>query len=141
MHIRLSYKYNGHYAHHILSEPQYGCTDISNIIIRDLTDKEIEEDLLRIKELLHPKPFIIVGHIYTRTTGKRYELVQLLKTLCYINKIPFFDPVVETAGSVPEELYIKEDTLAHYSSYGHSIIGKKYCDFISLVLATKNSSV
>jgi hypothetical protein len=137
---RISYNYNGYYAHHILSEPQYGCPDISNIIVRDLTDGEIEEDILRIKGLLHPKPFIIVGHIYTRKTGKRYELVQLLKRLCSIHNIPFFDPVIETAGLLPEKLYHKEDTLAHYSHYGHSIIGKKYCDFISLVLGNKNSS-
>jgi len=127
---RISYQYKGHYAHHILTESKYGCQDIEAITIRDLTDEEIEADLIRMKELLTPKPFIIIGHIYTRCVGKRYELVQLLQRLCEKHKIPFFNPVLQTQEYSPDELYQKEDIVAHYTPFGHSIIGKKYIEFI-----------
>jgi hypothetical protein len=129
---RISYMYKGHWAHHILSESQYGCQDIETIEIRDLTDEEIEADLLHIKKLIAPKPMIIIGHIYTRTTGKRYELVQLLKTLCDRHSIPFFDPVEHTKEYSPNELYQKNELLSHYTSNGYSIIGKKYIEFIHM---------
>ncbi len=128
---RICYEYNGFYVHHILTEPKYGCPDISNIVIRDLTDEEIEHDLLKIKTLLFPKPFIIVTHICTRLSGKRYELVQLLKRLCKQHNIPLFDPCEETKEYSPDELYVKEDVLAHYTQEGHIIIGKKYNSFIN----------
>lgn len=127
---RISYEYKGFYAHHILTESQYGCHDRSTILIRDLTDEEIEADLLRMKELLSPKPFIIVTHICTRPSGKRYELVQLLRRLCTKHNIPLFDPCEETKEYPPDILYMKEDTLAHYTQEGHTIIGKKYNSFI-----------
>jgi len=128
---RICYEYNGFYAHHILTEPKYGCSDRSTIVVRDLTDKEIEDDLLKMKHLLSPTPFIVVGHIYTRTSGKRFELVQLLERLCSLHSIPFFNPTVETSDYSPDELYIKEDVLAHYTSRGHQIIGEKYKLFIN----------
>jgi hypothetical protein len=129
--------YNGHWAHHILAESQYGCQDIETIQIRDLTDEEIEIDLLRMKELVSPKPMMIIGHIYTRTTGKRYELVQLLKRLCVKHSIPFFDPVEYTREYSPEELYQKDELLSHYTQAGHTIIGRKYIEFINAFLLSK----
>jgi hypothetical protein len=130
---RISYEYKGFYAHHILTESQYGCPDISTILIRDLTDEEIEVDLLRMKELLTPRPFIVVTHICTRPSGKRYELVQLLKRLCKQHNIPLFDPCEETKEYSPDELYVKEDVLAHYTNRGHEIIGQKYHAFITAI--------
>jgi len=127
---RISYEYKGFYAHHILTEVQYDCPDISTILIRDLTDEEIEIDFLRMKELLSPKPFIVVTHICTRPSGKRYELVQLLRRLCTKHNIPLFNPYEETKEYSPEQLYVKEDVIAHYTQEGHTIIGKKYKTFI-----------
>ena len=46
---RISYEYKGYYAHHILSEDEFAPPDRDSIIIRDLTDFEIEEDLKAIK--------------------------------------------------------------------------------------------
>ena len=128
---RISYMYRGLYVHHILTELQYGFPDIANIVQRDLTDEEIEEDILKMRELLHPKKMMIVSHIYTRTTGKRYELVKLLHSICLKHNIPFFDPIVQLCDSDPEKLYVKESLLSHYTPYGHSQIGKRYVDFIN----------
>lgn len=128
---RISYKYANHYTHHILTEPLYGFCNRDEIVQRDLTDHEIEQDLLRIVELIRPKKLMIVSHIYTRTTGKRYELVKLLSKLCATHSIPFFDPIVQLGSFDPHRLFVKEDTLAHYTEEGHHEIGKKYNEFIN----------
>jgi len=121
--------YKGFYAHHIVTEPQYEFPDPSGVETRDLTDEEIEADLLRIKELLKSKKYMIVSHIYTRQTGKRYELVKLLERLCARHAIPFFDPVVRS-GLLPEGIYKEEALLSHYTDYGHSQIAPHYKKFI-----------
>lgn len=127
---RIAYEYMGFYAHHILTEPKYGFQHIPSIGQRDLTDHEIEQDLLRMKELVYPKKMMIVSHIYSRKTGKRYELVQLLRSLCMKHSIPFFDPVEQLGECDQERVYVKEDRLAHYSDLGHSMIREKYKEFI-----------
>jgi hypothetical protein len=130
---RLFYKYGDFYAHHIITEPQYGFQDISNVVQGQLTDSEIEEDLVQLKQVLHPKPFCIVTHICTRTHGSRYELVQLLKRLCKKHRIYLFDPVAELTGYDPDVLYEKEAVLSHYTKEGHAIIGAKYNEFIQRI--------
>jgi len=132
---RLFYKYGDYYTHHIITEPQYGFQDISNVIQGQLTDSEIEEDLLQLKRILHPKPMCIVTHICTRTYGTRYELVQLLKRLCSTYSIPLFDPVEQVAGYDPDILYQKEAVLSHYTAQGHTIIGEKYRAFIQTFMS------
>lgn len=127
---RISYMYNGWYVHHILGEQQYGFKHISDIIQRDLTDEEIEADLIKIKTLLSPKKIMVVSHIYTRTTGKRYELVKLLEKICSKHTIPFFDPSVQLKDSDQEKLYVNEALLSHYTPYGHSEVAIQYDRFI-----------
>lgn len=127
---RISYEYAGFYAHHILTEPQYGFKHAQDVVQRDLSDTEIEQDLLRMKQLVSPKRMMIVSHIYSRKTGKRYELVQLLRMLCAKHDIPFFDPVEQIGACDQANVYVKEDRLAHYSDLGHAMIGKKYKEFI-----------
>jgi hypothetical protein len=132
---RLFYTYGGFYAHHIITEPQYEFQDISNVVQGQLTDSEIEEDLVQLKQVLHPKPFCIVTHICTRTHGSRYELVQLLKRLCAKHRIYLFDPVAELAIYDPDVLYEKEAVLSHYTKEGHALIGAKYNTFIQRIMA------
>jgi hypothetical protein len=117
---RLAYPYKGFYAHHILTEPQYGSQTIE---IYTQSDEEIEADLLRIRDLLAPKPLLIVSHIYTRTTGRRYTLVRLLERLCSKHKIPFLDPMA--CLSLPYDLLFELDE-SHYTTLGHQKIGNCY---------------
>lgn len=132
---RISYEYAGLYAHHILTEPKYGFNRISDIVERDISDDEIEQDLVKMKNLLYPKKMIIVSHIYTRRHGKRYELVQLLSRLCEKHRIPFFDPVEQLGGDAPDA-YVEEAVLAHYTDHGHALISQKYKSFIDRVWLT-----
>lgn len=127
---RISYEYGGAHVHHILAEPEWGFQHRADIVQRDLTDGEIEQDLLVMRNLLQPKKMMIVSHIYTRQTGKRYDLVSLLRTLCTKHGIPFFDPVAELGVCDPTLVYLHEPLLAHYSTYGHKVIGQKYKEFI-----------
>jgi len=127
---RIAYEYKGMYAHHILSEEAYGFEDRKAIVQRELSDEEIEQDVLRIRQLLDGKPFIVVTHICTRTSGKRYELVQLLKRICRFHSIPLFDPSEQASDRAESDLYVKEDVLAHYTPEGHRVIGEQYKLFI-----------
>lgn len=131
---RLQYKYRDWFAHHILTEDQYGFPDKPSINVSTLTDEEIESDLLQIKSLLHPKPFIIVSHIYSYKSGKRYELVELLRFLCQKHDIHFFDPI-EQLGDLATDtsLFESEDILAHYSKKGHNVIGQLYKNYIDSI--------
>jgi hypothetical protein len=138
---RISYEYNGYYAHHILTEEQHQFKDRLNIIQRNLTDEEIEKDILEIRELLNGKPFIIVGHICTRKTGKRYELLQILKKICNNHTIPFFNPQEELQNEDSQKLYTQENLLSHYTPYGHEVIAKLYKSFIDKVIETDNPSI
>ena len=126
---RITYMYKGFYAHHIVTEPQYGFPDPENVVQGISTDEEIEADLIRIKDLLRSKKYMIVSHIYTRQTGKRYELVKLLERLCARHAIPFFDPVVRS-GLLPDGIYKEEALLSHYTDYGHTQIAPHYKKFI-----------
>jgi hypothetical protein len=135
---RIQYQWNGLYVHHILSEPQYGFSDIPSIKISDLTDEEIEADILKIRDLLAPKPFIAVSYIYTRTTGKRYELVQLLKNICTKHNIPFIDPSASLSAYSPSIIYRPEPVLAHYTEEGNKLIANIYKDYINSVMKEYN---
>jgi len=122
----ICYKYKDYYAHHILE------TETNNIQKYNLTDYEIEEDIIKIKNLLSPKKLIICSHIYTRTHGKRYELVQLLKKICLKYSIPFFDPIEQLSEeNLNLILNLNEPVLAHFTSVGNDIIKKKYTEFIN----------
>jgi hypothetical protein len=136
---RISYEWGGVYMHHIATEEKYGFPDRESIVVRDLTDEEIEEDLIKIRELLYPKPFIVVSDIATRTTGKRYELVNLLNTLCQNLDIPFIDPWVYLQHEDQRRIFVKEHVLAHYTDYGHSLILEVYNNFINDVLSKEKT--
>lgn len=128
---RLAYRYKGFYAHHILTEPQYGCQDPEVLEIYTQSDEEIEADLLRIRDLLAPKPLLIVSHIYTRFAGSRYTLVRLLERLCDKHKIPFLDPM--TCLSSPYDLLFELDE-SHYTALGHQKIGSCYKTALSQIV-------
>jgi hypothetical protein len=80
--------------HHIATEDKYGFPHKEDIKIRDLTDEEIEEDLIQIRKEIYPKPLVVVSYFGTRSTGKRQELINLLENLTKKMDIPFYNPSV-----------------------------------------------
>jgi hypothetical protein len=126
---RLCYEYEGHYVHHIaLDNIRYRLHDYTKIYKRELTDNDIEHDILEIKHLLAGKKLLIVPHIYTRATGKRYELVQLIQKICEKYEIPFLDISYELNKIHPDtsSIYLPETVLAHYTKYGESVVADIY---------------
>lgn len=128
---RISYEWNNLYVHHILTEENYKFYDISNIKTREISDKELEDDLLKIRSLIYPKKLLIVPHIYTRPSGKRYELVKLLEQLTSKHSIPFINPSELLKGYT--NIYKSEHPLHHYTDNGHTLIGEEYKKIISLI--------
>jgi hypothetical protein len=124
---RLSYEWNNLYMHHIAEDEQYGFHSRNNIIRKDMTDEEIEDDIIQIKNELYPKPFIIISHFSTYETGKRYELTQLLKKICEKMNIPFLNQsdIVKEHGI---NILVNEPVLAHYNEEGTRIVAKKLFD-------------
>jgi len=120
---RIKYKWNNLYLHHISVEEQYNFFDRDKIIVEDLTDEEIENEIIQIKNELYPKPFIIISHFATYEKGKRYELTQLLKNICKKHNIPFLNQsdIIKEFGT---NILINEEVLAHYTSEGEEIVGK-----------------
>lgn len=124
---RICYEWNtsshnqAHYMHHIATEDQYGFYDRANIRTRDLSDEEIEEDIIQIRNELYPRPFIIISHFSTYNHGKRYELVQLLNRLCKNYNIPFINQS-DIVRDNPHFLE-NEPVLAHYNAEGNAYVG------------------
>ena len=127
---RISYFYNNKYVHHILyDDPNY---KKNNVIVRDLTDTEIINDIKEIITLIK-KPIIIVGHIVTIQTGKRYELSKLISNTCKELNIPFIDPVEEIIKRGHNILDLVNPDLKHYNDLGHRVILDIYDNYIKLL--------
>lgn len=138
---RLSYEWNGLYLHHIATEQQYNFYDRNNITIRELTDEEIEEDLIQIREELYPKKILIVSHFSTYNHGKRYELIQLLKHLSFKFDIPFLNQsdIIEKHG-VNNVLHI-EPVLTHYNDNGNYHVGIWLADKIKEMIHNETTNI
>ena len=125
---RLYYKWQGYYLHHIAEDEQYGFYDRENIKYGELTDEEIEADLIDIRKELYPKKFLIISHLATYNHGKRYELIRSLEFICERLDIPFLDQssfISKYGGS------IVQDDKNHYTEYGHQVVGLELKNIIS----------
>jgi len=117
---RLSYEYNGFYLHHIAKESAYGNPKIINdIVVRQMTNKEIYNDIIKIKEELYPKKLIIITHFHTYD-GKRRELANFIYNTCVKLNIPCIDPSILLQQYTIEQLFCEEASLNHYTPFGHS---------------------
>ena len=127
---RISYKWNGLYMHHIATEDSYGFYDRHAIEQRDLTDEEIEEDLIQIRNELYPKPFIVISHFATYPDRKNSdELTQLLQSICLKFNIPFLNQS-DLIAKYGERILSPEPVLAHYTEEGRQIVGEWMMDKI-----------
>ena len=130
------YKYNNRYVHHILKDHNI-LEKNKDIEINDLSDEEIENDIIKIKQELN-KPIIIVSHISTYKNSKRDDLVILLEKICLKYNIPFINPIKELnkKGYDITEL-TKNNDINHYNDLGHEKILEVYSDFINNILKNK----
>jgi hypothetical protein len=129
---RISYKWNNLYMHHICEEENYCFPYKSEIIKQELTDEEIEDDIIQIRNELYPKPFIIISHFATYENGKRYELINLLENICQKLNIPFINQskIIKQYGN---DIILQERVLAHYTIEGLEYVGNFLFDKINEV--------
>lgn len=124
---RIEYKYKNNYIHHeAYDNPKYHHLLNQPVEISDLNDIEIENDLIKIKELLHPKKILIVTHIATRKFGRRFELVELIKKLCCKLNIPVLDPTLTLSEHPEKDIFLPNDAARHYTDFGHELIQVAY---------------
>ena len=132
---RIAYRYKGKFIHHeAYDNPEYRAQLNSEVDVYDLSDEEIEQDLLRIKELTYPKKLIIVTHIVTTRKGKRYDLARLIKSICLKLKITVIEPYEVINQYSLNLLFEKNDNQRHYTDFGHDIIKNEYQKTIKLEL-------
>lgn len=137
---RISYQWNGLYLHHIAEDDNYHFFDRNNIIKRDLTDEEIEDDLIQIRKELYPKKMIILSHFSTYASGKRYDLIQLLQNICTKLDIPFINQSTFIHKYGLEQMLVQERILSHYTDYGHQVIGEELKSVIQNIKKQKEDN-
>ena len=118
------YEYNGHYLHHIASDPLYDISIRDKIITNIQTKEEVESDILQIKSELNGKPMLIISHMCTENEGSRFMLVEWLQSICLAHNISFLNPIDELIKQNYDinQLTLPEEKLAHYTDYGHTVI-------------------
>ena len=120
-------------VHHVLHDatPE-GMEDLGRqCVARRQDDSEIENDVLRIREILHPRPFMIVSHFCTRSTGERAELRDLLRRICETFNVPFFDPSRLLEDHEVAALVEDEEPITHFTSFGHQVLETEYRSLLS----------
>lgn len=139
---RIAYQYKDKYIHHeAYDNPVYRDLLTEAVIIKELTNEEIESDLLEIRDLLYPKKVVVVSHIDTKKTGTRSNLVNLLKNICPKIGIPLIDPSILLENHSENLLFEKNDSARHYTRYGHSKIQVVYKNVIDSLIDSKQDNL
>lgn len=130
---RIAYKYKNKFIHH----EAYDNIDFKNqlngdVDVYDLSDEEIEQDIIKIKELTYPKKLIIVTHIATIKKGKRYDLAKLVKNICSKLDITVLDPCEVIDQKSIDILFEQNDNQRHYAELGHNVMKNEYQKVIEL---------
>lgn len=137
---RKKYVHNGFYLFeqsvdkdNIAKKKNKECDDICNNYKLEIqSDKEILKDILYIRDLLSPKPIIIVSHYNfmindNKRIEARYGLIKLLNKICKKNNIPFINPA-EVLKDYKQEEILKDQN--HYSGYGIQILRKYFNEYV-----------
>ncbi len=124
---RIAYKYKSNYIHHeAYDNKNYHHLLDQPVEVTDLTDIEIENDLIKIRSLLHPKKILVVTHNSTKKSGRRYELVESIKLICKKLNIPVIDPSLTTSDYPENDVFLPNDQARHYTDFGHKLIEVTY---------------
>ena len=131
------YIHNNFYLHHLCVDERfkgkgYDATPLeilNNFTIEKQSDEEIENDILEIQKMLHPKIIIIVSHYNSKQNGEyfnsRNNLINLLDTICKKHNIPFINPTIVLSNYSQEE--VMNEDLGHYTDFGSN----KFVDYVN----------
>jgi hypothetical protein len=131
--------YNNHYLHHMCVDKRYpSCKKNTPLQVLDnykcikQTPREIANDILKIKQLIHPRKMIIVTHYNCKIDGNyippRNQLILLLNSIAKSHNINIVNPS-QVLKDYAQELVLKED-LAHYTDFGISKIAEYLNNYI-----------
>lgn len=124
-----SYMFNGYYLHHIADDPTY-FKHHDQVIKGDLSKEEIEDDIINIRNELHPKKMILVTHFATYHHGKRYELTKHIENVGNKLSIPVLNPSNLLKKYTAEQLFAREAVLSHFTPLGDDLIAEVYKQYI-----------
>lgn len=136
---RKTYQWKGLYLHHAAWDGMDNAYDFpfrDEMERRELTDEEIEQDLVLLRKELYPRPLLVVSHFSWQTSGKRYELIRLLEKLCHQMDIPFWDQS-EAVKKWGHDIVKPEAVPSHYTLRGREIVSTCLYDHIAETLCAK----
>lgn len=134
------YMHNNFYLHHLCVDKRFHRFNnvtpveiLNNYKIEEQNNKEIENDILEIKKLLHPKKIIIVSHYNAKLNGEylksRNELINTLDEICKKNNIPFINPT-NILSNFTQKIVMNSD-LGHYSTFGRNYFSNYMNNYIN----------
>ncbi len=139
---RKLYRHNGYYLYslyltHKRHKKLVPKTIKDTIEFIEQTDEEIEQDILKIIELLSNKKIILVTHCQYndeegKTLAKRDELIELLNAIGLRHNIPVINPINTFKDCAKQSRYLKNST--HYKPYGNRKIRDTYRKYLQKVL-------
>ncbi len=136
---RIAYKFNNLFLHHIAEEDKYGFVYKNNIHKYELSDEDIENDIINIRNELYPKPFILITHFATYNYGKRYNLIKLLESICLKYNIPYINQSDIVANNI--NILVDEPILSHYNHTGQDVVAKILYNKITEVFNTNSKII
>lgn len=133
------YIHGDFYLHHLSVDLRYKHDSMDtpreimkNHIIEKQSDEEIENDILEIRRMLHPKIVIIVSHYNSKINGEyiesRNHLINLLDNICKKYSIPFINPTKVLSNFTQEQVMTGD--LGHYTQLGI----KLFTDYVNYIL-------
>ena len=77
-----------------------------------------------------------MSHFCTRDTGERAELRDLLRSICELFNIPFFDPSRLLESYPASALVENEEPITHFTEFGHQVLETEYRGLLGSIWQT-----
>jgi len=136
------YIYNGFFLHSLAVDTNHHWIKntsqdvLNNFTVEKQSDEEIEDDILKIRELLSPKKIIIVSHFNAYLNRShipsRDHLVKLLENICRRHNIFFVNPLCVLSAYSQDEI-LKRD-FEHYTEFALEYFTKWMNGFIDKIV-------
>ncbi len=129
------YVHNGFYIH----EHKTDKTPSVDHTLEYQSDEEIENDILEIRKILHPKKIVIVSHYNAKVNGEylpaRDKLINLLDYICKKYNIFFINPT-NVLSNYSQELILADNgnDIQHYNEFGMNIFTNYMNNFLKTII-------
>lgn len=128
----IEYRKNDDYYHHIAAESIDGIRKVNQ------TYESLEEDIVRIHNLLSPKKVLFVTHFSTKSSGVRFELSNFIEDTCKSHGFEVMNPSRMNLNWDSRDLHLDEAIISHFSPMGHEIMADRFREKISTLHYSAN---